>query len=97
MFENQKFVTGGTNVEIPFDLQLTCWDLISDLGKKKELDYLQIFVLSDEDGRQVIEHRQEQPKYSKKYIFRDSEKPVTAKLFAIDDGDHSTLMLADEY
>jgi hypothetical protein len=58
---------------------------------------LQVFVLSDENGRQVIEHRQEQPNYSKKYIFRGYEKPVTAKLFAIDDGDHSTLMLADEY
>ena len=97
MFKNAKYITRGVNAEIPLAIQLICWSLIKKLGKKQKLDYLQVFVLSDENGRQVIEHKQEQPKYSRKYVLKACDGTINTKLFAIDDEDHSTLMLADEY
>lgn len=97
MFKNKQYITHGVNAEIPLALQLFCWSLITKLRKEKRLDYMQIFQFSNENGLQIVEHIQEQPDYSHKYILRGVQSPLTVKLLAIDDGDHSTLMLADEY
>ena len=59
-------------------------------------DYLQIFSLSADDGRQRIKHSQEVPEYSKEYVI-STENPVTEKVFVIDDKTHSTMILANEY
>ncbi len=31
------------------------------------------------------------------YLFPAIAKPITAKVYVIDDGDHSTMLLAEEY
>ncbi|MEE1536551.1 MAG: DUF960 family protein, partial [Ruminococcus sp.] len=36
------------------------------------------------------------PEYSKEYQI-STEKPITAKVYVIDDIDHSTMLLAEEY
>ena len=59
-------------------------------------DYLQIFSLYANDGRQRIRHTQEVPEYSKEYVI-STENPVTEKFFVIDDKTHSTMILANEY
>ena len=59
-------------------------------------DYLQVFYLSAENGRQKIKHIQEVPEYTKEY-YLNSDKPVTEKVFVIDDETHSTMILANEY
>lgn len=97
MFNNKRYATRGVNAEIPLILQLACWSLITNLSRTEKLDYLQVFKLSNENGKQVIEHKQEQPEYSHKYIFKGIETPVNIKLYVIDGGNHSTLMLAEEY
>ncbi len=43
-----------------------------------------------------IVHSQENPEYSQTYTAVTQDK-VTAKIFVIDDGDHSTMLLAEEY
>ncbi len=58
-----------------------------------ERDYLQIFRLSCDGGRQRIEHAQEQPEY-KHIVVIPGEQPVDAN---IEDPDHITMLLADEY
>ena len=59
-------------------------------------DYLQVFCLSEKDGKQVIKHSQEIPEYSYEYVV-DVETPITNKVFVIDDKIYSTMLLATEY
>ena len=59
-------------------------------------DYLQIFELSATSEGQIIVHKQEQPPYRKEYLI-PCEKPLSAKIFAIDDGEYATMLFAEEY
>ena len=59
-------------------------------------DYLQVFSLSSDNGRQRIIHSQEIPEYQKEYVLNIGS-PVTEKIFVIDDQTHSTMLLANEY
>ena len=94
MFNNGFYVTRGVSDKIPLPLQIIMWELIEDLPVDK--DGLQVFSLSEENGRQVLKHSQEVPEYEKEYIL-DIEEPITEKIFVIDDGTHSTMLLASEY
>ena len=94
-FTGQRYLTRGVQNEIPFDLQMFMWYLINNLNEPK--DYLQVFRLSVSDnGNQRIVHEQEEPEYHKEYDI-DIENPITAKVYVIDDNDHSTMLLAEEY
>ena len=94
MFDNPRYLTKGVNQNIPIELQIFMWNCIDNL--KVEKDYLQVFNLSVVDGIQRIEHKQEAPEYQNTYSVLVSN-PVDAKIFVIDDGDHSTMLLAEEY
>lgn len=100
MFENNKgrYLTRGVNNEIPLALQIFMWNRIDELPEPR--DYLQIFDLSaTESGLQKIVHRQEQPEYRMEYVITDeiSLEAITAKIYVIDDGEHCTILLAEEY
>lgn len=97
MFNNKRYMTVGFQKNLPLDLQITIFQLIDELKTKSKIDYLQVFEL-EAKGKyiQKLEHRMEQPEYKKKYRFVFT-KPTTAKIFVIDDGDHTTAMLAEEY
>ena len=51
MFNNQRYVTRGISNELPLMLQIILWGLI-DTMEVAEKDYLQIFCLSNESGKQ---------------------------------------------
>ena len=94
-FNVQRYLTQGVQAEIPFELQLFMWALIAQLSEPK--DYLQVFRLFVfEKGNQHIVHEQEVPAYSREYEAQ-TDTPVNAKVYVIDDGDHSTMLLAEEY
>ena len=98
MFQNDRYITCGVENEIPAPIQLAMWCMIDNrrlTGAK--VDYLQVFRLSGQDGRQKIIHSQEQPDYRNEVIIPTLNHPVEAKIFVIDDGDHSTMLLSDEY
>ncbi|MFQ9076046.1 MAG: DUF960 domain-containing protein [Lachnospiraceae bacterium] len=94
MFQNKRFLTRGVQAEIPIELQLFLWHCIDQLPE--EQDYFQVFALKEIDGKQHIHHFSEQPEYSKEYQI-STEKPIAAKVYVIDDTDHSTMLLAEEY
>ena len=94
MFQNKRFLTRGVQAELPVELQLFLWHCIDQLPEER--DYFQVFALKEIDGKQHIHHFSEQPKYSKGYQI-STEKPITAKVYVIDDIDHSTMLLAEEY
>jgi hypothetical protein len=48
------------------------------------------------EGVQRISHSSEEPEYKMEYLM-PSESPITQKVYVIDDGDHSTMLLAEEY
>ena len=95
MFTSPRYATRGVTTTVPLVLQIILWDLIDSM-EVAEKDYLQVFCLSAESGKQKITHSQEQPEYSKEYLF-PSEEPITAIIFVIDDETHTTMLLAEEY
>ena len=100
MFNKQRYITCGIAHEIPAEIQFWLWMMIDNLRADNniEVDYLQIFRLSNEDGKQKIIHSQEEPQYRNEILIAVICKPVeNAKIFVIDDGRHLTMMLAEEY
>ncbi len=95
MFNNPRYCTSGISETVPLPTQIILWNLIDSM-EVAEKDYLQVFCLSAESGKQKIIHRQEQPEYSREYLF-PSEEPIKAKIFVIDDETHTTMLLAEEY
>ena len=97
MFEKNKgrYLTRGVSAEIPPELQLFMWQAIDQMPEPK--DYFQVFKLSVVNGLQVIDHTSEQPEFHMTYMFAAAEQPVTAKVYVIDDGEHCTMLLAEEY
>ena len=94
IFNNNHYITSGINEKVPPLLQVIMWELIRQMPVDK--DYLQVFSLSVENGKQRIIHSQETPEYSKEYVFNTGTS-VTDKVFVIDDKTHSTMLLANEY
>ncbi|MDD7184562.1 MAG: DUF960 domain-containing protein [Oscillospiraceae bacterium] len=95
MFSNQRYLTRGVYSEIPIELQLFMWEYIDRLPENR--DYFQVFELENLGNIQRITHFSEQPEYSMEYLLPTITNPVTAKVYVIDDGDHSTMLLAEEY
>lgn len=97
MFNNPRYITKGINDTVPVALQLLIWNLIDNMNISHK-DYLQVFELSEDDGKQKIIHKQEQPAYEKAYSLNSANTSfLYAKIFVIDDHTHSTMLLASEY
>ena len=95
MFNNQRYVTRGITNTVPLVTQIILWDCIDSM-KIKQKDYLQVFKLTAENHTQHVTHSQEEPTYEHSFEFQ-TDKPITAKIFVIDDETHSTMLLAEEY
>ena len=95
MFNNQRYITKGVQADIPFELQFFMWECINKISET--CDYFQIFELENLGSIQRITHFSEQPEYRMEYLLPTIANPVTAKVYVIDDGNHSTMLLAEEY
>ena len=95
MFQNNRYLTRGVSERIPLELQFLMWNALNAIPEPK--DYFQVFRLSVLNGIQRIEHEQEQPPFKREYLLPTITNPVTEKVYIIDDGDHSTMLLAEEY
>ena len=78
-FNNKRFITKGVEENINPFLQIFMWQCIDELPLPQ--DYLQVFDLTIENGKQKI---------SDAPLF-------VGKIFVIDDETHSTMLLAEEY
>lgn len=100
MFRKDRYKTIGIDHALPLELQAFLWNLIDhDIEMNKEMDYLQVFELKKtKKGYQQILHTQEEPERSREYILTSNlEEIVATKVYIIDSGDYSTMMLAEEY
>lgn len=94
MFNENRFLTCGVDSTIPLDLQLFLWECVERMPAPK--DYLQVFELKPVGNLQSITHSSEEPEYHMEYLL-PLGTPIKEKLYIIDDGDHSTMLLANEY
>ncbi|MBR4626086.1 MAG: DUF960 domain-containing protein [Ruminococcus sp.] len=94
MTESKRYLTCGVDSTIPLELQLFLWECVERMPAP--CDYLQVFELSPSGAMQSIVHSSEEPEYRQVYMI-PSETPITEKLYIIDDGDHSTMLLSSEY
>lgn len=99
MFDGKPYITQGVAHNIPEYLQNLLWYIIEIMDVPQK-DHLQVFELQEViiEGKikQRILHTQECPPYRKEHHI-PVQKAVSAKVFAIDDSDHFTLLLAEEY
>lgn len=101
-FDSQKYITSGVRERIPLEIQLMMFDSIGFMRKKTDdqLDYLQVFKLKTigEEGNYLlsIRHEQEIPKMKLDIMVPVSE-PINEKVYVIDDVEHITMLLAEEY
>ena len=99
MFQGNRYVTRGVVDRVPVNVQRFLWSLVDNLIERHEveIDYLQVFELKQAaSGGQQIVHKQEVPEYYSAYQFDNVEKPLTIKLYALDDGQYCTLLLPSE-
>ena len=94
MSETKRYLTCGVDSTIPLELQLFLLECVERMPAPK--DYLQVFELKPVGILQSITHRSEESEYHMEYII-PMENPIAEKVYIIDDGDHSTMLLANEY
>ena len=91
----KRFMTSGVAARIPVWLQNLLWHL-RDTMQVEQRDYLQVFELTRSEDAQTIIHTQEQPDYRKELVVPAADA-VTEKIYIIEDTDHVTMLLAEEY
>ena len=97
MFDKEnRYITRGVNEKIDLSLQILLWNLVDDL--KVEKDYLQVFKLSRTGEVINIEHIQEVLEYKSfiKVNAKDLEFKEEMKIYVIDSGIYSTMLLSEE-
>ena len=94
MFDNKRYLTCIVDSTISLELQIFLWTCVDRLPESR--NHLQIFDLMPVGCMQGITHRSEEPEYRMEYLI-PSDAPITEKLYIIDDGEHSTMLLASEY
>ena len=101
MFKNNRYVTISVNEKVDIRLQLIMWSMIDKLKDEEsvELDYLQVFKLSKEGNKIIINQSQEVPKYSSTYEIEleDIQLDDEIKVYVIDSGEYSTMLFPSEY
>ena len=89
MFNKERYLTRGISNEIPLEIQILLWSMI---------DKLKVFEIEPIDANLLkIEHRQEVPKYKSDIVVKNVGISSKVKIFVIDDGEYSTMMLSSEY
>ena len=101
-FSGSRYVTKGVAENFPMELQAALFSTIERMREKVsgQLDYLQVFEIVTEVKRQKkflhIYHMQECPEAKLEY-FITTDDEVNGRAYMIDDVDHITLLLAEEY
>lgn len=100
-FQGARYITRGIS-DLPTVLIMYLWMLIDERKTDENLpmDYLQVFELKpiNKHGKVYlsITHSQEVPHYKTEHLLQNFVG-VKGKIFVIDDVDHVTMLLAEEY
>lgn len=102
-FAGRRYVTSGVADRIAPEVQAVLWRMIDnkrDAGE--ELDYIQMFELSASKNNrgeevQIVVQRQERPAFVDAEAVAGLSVLVTERVWVVDDGECSTMMLPEEY
>lgn len=94
-----KYITRGISNRLSLEMQQLLWEYIHVASNKHELDYLQVFEFEREGRKIKIIHKQEVPEFQEVHeiVVADNVNIPSEKVFAIDNGDHVTMLFASEY
>ena len=101
-FNGERYITKGIAEMLPSTVQILMFSGIDIMRKKTDgkLDYLQVFTLKTfgENKNMLLNIMQEQenPERCINYII-PIDKTIDTKVYIIDDIDHVTMLLAEEY
>jgi len=95
LFKGKKYITSKTVQTIPWIIILVLWEMVDSMMVKQK-DYEQLFELYTTNQEQIICHMQQEHPYLYE-LELPCAKPVNAKLYIVDKGTYSIIMLADEY
>ncbi len=101
-----RYITSGIHSQIPPSLILKLWAVLDGfLATQVVKDYLQVFNLTITPTDLELEHFQEEPNYRQTLMLGSQLRTELVgmnpsnkiKIYLIDDVDHSTMLLAEEY
>jgi hypothetical protein len=101
-FSGSRYVTSGVAENFPIELQVALFSAVEQMREKVsgQLDYLQVFnIVTEFRGQKKflhIYHMQECPEAKLEY-FIPTDVEINSRAYMIDDVDHITLLLAEEY
>lgn len=101
-FSASRYVTKGVAENFPIELQAALFSAVEQMREKVsgKLDYLQVFeIVTEVKGQKKflhIYHMQECPEAKLEY-FIPTDVEINSRAYMIDDVDHITLLLAEEY
>lgn len=98
--QENRYITKGVNENLDIRLQIRIWNLIDGLKELMEVDYLQIFRISQVNKSRIeITHEQEIPEY--KAIYEIDRKEIVlesdAKIYVISENGYRVMMFSEEY
>ncbi len=96
MFQNERYLSRGADERIPWPISMLLWKMVDSMEISQK-DCVQVFELHKTEYGQSILHFQEEPPYRHELDVSPYTKAVDAKVYIIDDGKRSTMLLADEY
>jgi hypothetical protein len=98
--EKNRFATSFIDNGVPIEIQSLIWSIIDELRVKRqeEMDYLQVFQLTIQDGFQIINNIQEQPFKEECFkVVLSKNKMLTTKIWVLDDGNYTTMLFPSDY
>jgi hypothetical protein len=98
VFNNERYVSKGVGAVIPAEVCAVLWAMIDALKVTGiEVSGYQFFTLSPQNEGQKIVHSQEQPDYTRDTTLPLNCSPVQERIYAIDNGEYSAMILSSEY
>ncbi|WP_433744949.1 DUF960 family protein [Falsibacillus pallidus] len=96
---SRRYMTKAIAEELHPEITKHLWHLIDERNEQgEELDYLQVFELGVEKGKQLILHRQEQPPYRKKWLTElKHTSPIISTIWCIDEGQSEIMLYPSDY
>ncbi len=107
MFDKKLFITRGIKENLSEELQIALWSILFEANKnKQELDYLQVFEISNADTEGAIitkiKWSQEVPPFEKEMYLPLVKCEKEMKVWVISEGEgtedeYATMLLPEEY
>ncbi len=95
MFKGKRYLTSQSVKAIPWVIILVLWEMVDGMRVKHKARE-QLFELYATSQGQIICHMQQEHPYLYELELPCAE-PVSAKVYIVDKGTYSIMMLADEY